>query len=116
MPERGEDALVAGLDNQHAARLVAFYGELEFVRKGRRGRAELAVIDGPAGGAEVVAEVAHGAEEQGGAGLVAGNVRGLLVDFGHDDDGVPGIRGGKHGGVPVELIAEDEEEVGRGHQ
>jgi hypothetical protein len=36
-------------------------------------------------------------------------VGGLVVDFGHQDDGVARVRRGEERGVALELVAEDEE-------
>jgi hypothetical protein len=54
---------------------------------------------------------ATGKEEDGGAGLAAPDLGGFMSDLGHADSVLIGIEVIEGGGVGIELIAEDDDEV-----
>ncbi len=75
------------------------------------GRGEFAVEDLAALGSEGVAEMPHGREEDGGARLTAPDFGCFMSDLGHADSVLIGIEVIEGGGVGIELIAEDDDEV-----
>ena len=77
------------------------------------GIVELDIVDAPAARARLVAEVAHGGEEEGKPAFVLRDSGRLLAHL-HLQDRVPrGVEAVEGGGGRVELIAEDDHEVAR---
>ena len=69
------------------------------------------VVQRPALGAQGLREVAHGAQEDGGALFGRGNVGGLLHHLGHPHRVAAGVKVVQGGGVEVELVAQHDHQM-----
>ena len=56
-------------------------------------------------------EVPHGREKERGAHLARGNVRGLCTHLGHPECVLAAIETIEGGGIAIELVAEDDDEM-----
>ncbi len=104
---------LARLDDDELSRCKAPGGGLELERKAPTvfRVIELAVVDGNPFAFQGRSEVSHGRKEQDDAGLVGWDMAGLAGRLGHPDGILPGGETVEGGRAPVELIAQDEDQV-----
>ena len=112
LPEHLEHPMLAGLHDPHDLRSQAPQVTLQDLAKTTVPLVvrERAVLQGHALLPDLVPEVAHACEEVGDAGLVAPDVGGLLRHLRHPEEIGGGVRLPQQRGIPVQLVAQDDEE------
>ena len=88
----------------------------EFAQGLRRGICcQFVVVDGQSGVTKRLAKVPHGTEKNGDSGFGGRNVAGFVGRFRHPDLVVLGVEVFEGGGITVQLIAKDENEIAQRH-
>lgn len=117
--EQGQDAMLTGLGQMDRAR--AQPGEIggqRLVQASGRLILQRMVVHRDAAGAQCVAKMPHGRQEQHRARLMRRHMGRLVGRLAHPDQVLVGIAVAQHGVVEAELVAEDQQQpagVGLGH-